>query len=94
MNDKIYNILEEMEEELEDAEKYAVKAVECARMHSPNKSVYLSLAEDELKHYERLEGVLKSHEIPEDMRWYVDKKHMHLTKEHGEVKYMVNKASE
>lgn len=94
MNDKIYNILEEMEDELEEAEEYAVKAVECARMHSPNKSVYLSLAEDELKHYEKLEGVLKSHEIPEDMKWYVDKKHGHMLKKHSEVKYMLNKANE
>jgi hypothetical protein len=94
MNGKIYELLENMEEELEDAEKYVDKAIECGRMHSPNKSVYLSLAEEELKHYEKLEGVLKSHEIPEDMKWYLDKKHAHLLKEHANIKYMIAKANE
>ena len=94
MNGKIYELLENMDEELEDAEKYVEKAIECGRAHSPHKSVYISLAEDELKHYERLESILKSHEIPEDMKWYLEKKHAHLIKEHANIKYMIAKANE
>ena len=94
MNEMIYELLEHMWEELEGAEEYALKAMDCARAHSPNKSVYIGMAEDELKHYERLEGILKSHEISEDMKWYVDKKHKEMLKKHSEVKYIINKANE
>jgi DNA-binding protein H-NS len=94
MNDKIYEILEEMEDELKEAEEYAEKAIECARYHSSHKSTYISLSEDEMKHYEKLEAMLKAYEIPEDMKWYVDKKHGHMLKKHSEIKYMLNKANE
>lgn len=93
MDHKIYELLEAMEDELEEAEEYTEKAIECARYHSPHKSTYISLAEDELKHYEKLEAMLKSHEIPEDMKWYVDKKHSHMSKKHANIKYMISNAN-
>ena len=93
MNDKIYEILEEMEDELEGAEEYVEKAIECARYHSPHKSIYMSLAEDEIHHYEKLESMLKSFEIGDEMKWYVDKKHSEMMKKHAHIKYMISNAS-
>ena len=93
MIDKIYDLLENMEEELEDAEKYAVHAVECARHHSPYKTSYIALAEDELKHFERLSAMLKEHtDIGEEMKHYVHRKHTEMLKEHGNIKFLLSEA--
>lgn len=93
MIDKIYDLLENMEEELEDAEKYAVHAVECARHHSPHKNTYISLAEDELKHFEKLSEMLKAHtDIGEELKHYVSRKHTEMLKEHGNIRFLLAEA--
>ena len=91
MIDKIYELLEEMEEELEDAEEYVGHAMSCPQ----HKSMYLNIAEDELKHFEKLSDMLKTHtNISEDMKHYIDKKRMHMLKKHAYIKYSISKANE
>ena len=91
MIDKVYDIFEEMEEELEDAEEYALWAAECSKHNSSHASTLMSIAEDELKHFEKLGEILKSYKgFGEDMQEYIDKKHAHMLKKHAKVKYMLS----
>lgn len=96
MIDRAYEILEHMEEELDDAEEYAGKAMACPRStHSANKSMYLSMAEDELKHFDKLADMLKGEtDMSEDMRLFVEKKHVAMLKKHAFIKHLIAKASE
>ena len=96
MIDKVYEILEHMEEELDDAEEYAGKAMACPKgSHSSHKSMYISMAEDELKHFDKLAEMLKDESImSEDMRAYVDKKHVAMLKKHSFIKHLIAKANE
>lgn len=90
MIDKVYDLFEEMEEELEDAEKYALWAAECAKHNPSHASTLISIAEDELKHFEKLGEILKSYKgFGEDMQEYIDKKHAHMMKKHAKVKYII-----
>lgn len=91
MIEKVYDILEEMDEELETAEEYVGHA-----MSDPaHKSTYLNIAEDELKHFERFSEMLKSVTgLSEDMKHYVDKKRMHMMRKHAYIKYSISKANE
>jgi hypothetical protein len=97
MIEKIYDLIEAMEVELEGAEKYARKAFECAmhKRHS-DASSYASMAEEELRHYEKLDAMLKEHydALEGDMKHYIDHKRGHLMRELSEVKYMISKANE
>ena len=91
MVDKIYDLLEEMEEELEDAEEYVGQAMACPT----HKSTFLNLAEDELKHFEKLSDMLKSYTgLSEDMKHYIDKKRLHMLRKHAYIKYSISKANE
>ena len=91
MIEKIYDLLEEMEEELEDAEEYVEHAMSCPQ----HKSTLLNIAEDELKHFEKLSDMLKAHSnVSEDMKHYIDKKRMHMLKKHAYIKYSISKANE
>lgn len=93
MVDKVYDIFEEMEEELESAEEYALWAAECARHNSPHASTLMSIAEDELKHFEKLGEILKSYkDFGEDMQEFISLKHNHLLKKHAKVKYILANA--
>jgi hypothetical protein len=84
-----------MEDELDDAEEYAGKAMACGRGHTTHKSMYISMAEDELKHFEKLADMLKSEtEMSEDMKAYIDKKHISMLKKHAFVKHLISKANE
>lgn len=90
MIDKIYEILEHMDEELEDAEEYAEYALACAGHNMHNASAYHSMAEDELKHFDKLSEMLKAHkDIGEDMKAFIDMKHAHMMKERAEIKTML-----
>lgn len=94
---KIFEIIEEMEDELEDAEDYAERAVECAaHKHRASTSAYISMAEDELRHFEKLDAMLKEHyeSLEGNVKEFVDHKHAHLMREHAEIKYMLTKAAE
>ena len=97
MIEKIYDLIEGMEEELEGAEKYAHKAFECAmhKRHS-DASSYTSMAEEELRHYEKLDSMLKEHydALGEEMKHYIDHKRGHLMRELAEIKHMISKANE
>lgn len=91
MVEKIYDILEEMDEELESAEEYVGHAMSDVA----HKSAYLSIAEDELKHFERFADMLKSYSgLSEDMKHFVDKKRMHMMRKHAYIKYSIAKANE
>jgi thioesterase domain-containing protein len=93
MIDKVYDLFEEMEEELEDAEKYALWAAECAKHNSSHASTLMSIAEDELKHFEKLGEILKSYKgFGEDMQAFIEKKHSHMLKKHAKVKYILANA--
>ena len=93
MIDKVYDIFEEMEEELEDAEEYALWAAECARHNSPHASTLMSIAEDELKHFEKLAEILKSYkDFDEDLQEFINLKHNHLLKKHAKVRYIIANA--
>lgn len=95
MIDKIYDLLEHMEEELEDAEEYASKAIECAKHSSSNKTMYISMADDELGHFEKLLEMLKSQtDIGEEMKYFIDKKHVSMLKKHSFIKHLIQKAKE
>lgn len=96
MIDRAYEILEHMEEELDDAEEYAGKAMACPRStHSAHKSMYISMAEDELKHFDKLSEMLKGEtDMSEDMRHFVEKKHVSMLKKHAFIKHLIAKASE
>lgn len=96
MIDRVYELLEHMEEELDDAEEYAGKAMACPRStHSAHKSMYLSMAEDELKHFDKLADMLKGEsDMSEDMRLFVEKKHVSMLKKHAFIKHLIAKASE
>ena len=95
MIDKVYELLDHMEEELDDAEEYAGKAMACGRGHTPHKAMYITMAEDELKHFEKLADMLKSEtEMSEDMKSYVDRKHVSMLKKHSFIKHLITKASE
>ena len=95
MIERVYEILEHMEEELDDAEEYAGKAMSCGKGHSAHKAMYISMAEDELKHFEKLADMLKSEpSMSEDMMMYVDKKHVSMLKKHSFIKHLISKASE
>lgn len=93
MVEKAYDIMEEMEEELESAEEYALWAAECARHNSPHASTLMSIAEDELKHFEKLGEILKSYkDFGEDMQEFISLKHNHMLKKHAKVKYILANA--
>lgn len=95
MIDRVYEILEHMEEELDDAEEYAGKAMSCGKGHSAHKAMYISMSEDELKHFEKLADMLKSEtEMSEDMHHFVDKKHVSMLKKHSFIKHLIAKANE
>lgn len=95
MIDKVFEILEHMEEELDDAEEYAGKAMSCGRGHSAHKTMYITMADDELKHFEKLAEMLKAEvDMSEDMKTYVDKKHISMLKKHSFIKHLIAKASE
>lgn len=95
MIDKIYDLLEDMEEEIEDAEEYAMRAIECAKTHPAHKAMYLSMAEDELKHFEKLGEILMSHtDMGDELKYFVHKKHSAMLKDHAHVKLMMAKAHE
>jgi hypothetical protein len=96
MIDKVYEILEHMEEELDDAEEYAGKAMACAKTsHMSRKSMYITMAEDELKHFDKLAEMLKSEtDMSEDLRTFVDHKHVSMLKKHSFIKSLLTKASE
>lgn len=96
MIDKVYEILEHMEEELDDAEEYAGKAMACPKgTHSSHKSMYISMAEDELKHFDKLADMLRDEPImSEDMKAFVEKKHVSMLKKHAFIKHLISKASE
>lgn len=60
--ENIIDLLEEMDEEIEGAKKYAKMAVKCAEMkHSSCASTYSSMAEQELDHYEKLHNMVVDH---------------------------------
>jgi rubrerythrin len=91
MIDKIYDLIEAMEDELEDAEEYVGHAMECPT----HKSTYLNIAEDELKHFEKLSEMLKSHtNLSEDMKHYIDKKRIHMMRKHAYIKFSITKAND
>lgn len=95
MIEKVYEILEHMEEELDDAEEYAGKAMSCGKGHSAHKAMYITMAEDELKHFEKLADMLKSEtDMSEDMRHFIDKKHVSMLKKHSFIKHLIAKANE
>lgn len=95
MIDHIYELLEHMEEELDDAEEYAGKAMACKSSHPSHKSMYITMAEDELKHFDKLAEMLKSQtEMSEDMRGFVARKHVSMLKKHSFIKHLIAKASE
>lgn len=96
MIDRVYELLDHMEEELDDAEEYAGKAMACPRTtHSAHKSMYISMAEDELKHFDKLADMLKSEtDMSEDMRLFVEKKHVSMLKKHSFIKHLIAKAQE
>ena len=96
MIDHVYEILEHMEEELDDAEEYAGKAMACAKAsHSSHKAMYITMAEDELKHFDKLAEMLKQHtDVSEDMRHFIDKKHVSMLKKHSFIKHLIAKANE
>ena len=96
MIDKVYDILEDMDEELEEAEEYARRAVECSKTHPAHKSMYLSMAEDELKHFEKLGEILMSHSanFGDEMKYFIAKKHSAMQKNHANVKMIISKAHE
>lgn len=95
MVDRVYEILEHMEEELDDAEEYAGKAMSCGKGHSAHKNMYITMAEDELEHFEKLAEMLKAEtEMGEDMKMFVDKKHISMLKKHSFIKHLIAKASE
>lgn len=91
MVEKIYDIIEEMDEELESAEEYVGHA-----MTDPaHKSAYLNIAEDELKHFEKFAEMLKSYTgLSDDMKRFIEKKRMHLMRKHAYIKYSIAKANE
>lgn len=93
--EKIHGLLENMEDELEDAEKYAHKAISC--MHHHDKAdVFIEIAEEELTHYTKLEGMLKEHlkTLEGDLQKFAEMKHIELSDEYVEVKHLIKKASE
>lgn len=96
MIDRVYELLDHMEEELDDAEEYAGKAMACPRStHSAHKSMYISMAEDELKHFDKLADMLKAEtDMSEDMRLFVEKKHVSMLKKHSFIKHLIAKAQE
>ena len=96
MIDRVYELLDHMEEELDDAEEYAGKAMACPRStHSAHKSMYISMAEDELKHFDKLAEMLKAEtDMSEDMRLFVEKKHVSMLKKHSFIKHLIAKAQE
>jgi hypothetical protein len=90
MIEKVYDIFEEMEEELKSAEEYALWAAECARHNSPHASTLMGIAEDELKHFEKLGEMLKNYkDFSEDMQEFVNLKHNHMIKKHAKIKYIL-----
>jgi hypothetical protein len=95
MVDKIYDLMEEMEDELEGAEDYAKKAIECAKTHPSDKQMYVMMAEDELKHFDKLAGILKSHtDMDEGLKHYVNRKHVDMLKEYAEIKHIIARAND
>jgi hypothetical protein len=58
MIDHIYDMLDEMEEELEGAEDYAEKGRKCQDPH--RKEMYFGMAHDELGHFDKLGEMLIS----------------------------------
>jgi hypothetical protein len=53
----------------------------------------MSIAEDELKHFEKLGEILKSYKgFGEDMQAFIEKKHSHMLKKHAKVKYILANA--
>jgi hypothetical protein len=97
MIDKIYEILEEMEDELDGAEKYAHKAMHCAKSSDGGRpTMYVNMAEDELGHFNKLDSMLKTHiaSLEGDMKKFVELHHSMLMKEYSEIKFLLSKASE
>lgn len=96
MIEKVHDILEHMEEELDDAEEYAGKAMACAKSaYSSHRSMYISMAEDELKHFDKLAEMLKSEtDMSEDLRAFVNHKHMSMLKKQSFIKHLIAKANE
>ena len=95
MIERVYEILEHMEEELDDAEEYAGKAMACGKGHSAHKTMHITMAEDELKHIEKLADMLKSEtDMSDDMKMYVERKHISMLKKHAFIHHLIDKASE
>jgi hypothetical protein len=53
----------------------------------------MSIAEDELKHFEKLGEILKSYkDFGDDMHEFISLKHNHMIKKHAKVKYILANA--
>ena len=91
MVEHIYEIIEEMYEELEGAEEYAHRAMECK--DPQKKAMYLDMASDELHHFEKLGEMLMSHShIGEELKQYIVLKHEAMLKKHAYIKYLISSA--
>lgn len=88
----VYDIVDDMEEELESAEEYVHRAIRCARNDQKNKLI--AMAKEELHHYTELEDMLKTHMglMEGDLKAFVAKKHERLLKEYSEIHYLIAKA--
>lgn len=91
MVEKIHDLIDEMWEELEDAEEYADKGMEC---NDPAyKSAYFAMAHDELHHFEKLGEMLKEHHnVGEEMKKYIDLSHASMLKKHAYIKFLISNA--
>jgi rubrerythrin len=97
MVNKIYDIIEDMEDELDGAEEYAEASIRCKDSeHYAAAKIYVLMAEDEMTHFEKLEDMLKTHivSIEGEFKKFVTKKHSALAHKYAEVKLLVDKASQ
>ena len=91
MNDRVIDLLDYMEDEIEDAEKYAIMAVECSDPKITD--MYMSMAEDELRHFEKLGEIIKSHkDVDEMVRHFATKRHSAMLNDHAKIKVILSKA--
>lgn len=91
MVEHIYEMIEEMYEELEGAEEYAHRAMACK--DPQKKAMYLDMASDELHHFEKLGEMLMSHShIGEELKSYILLKHSAMLKKQAYIKYLISSA--
>ena len=94
--EKIEKIIDYIEEELEDAEKYAINALECKESDPASAELYYKLANEEIGHmnllHARVVAMIEAYkktngEPPEEMLWrynYTHKKYIaHLASVKG-----------